>query len=201
MRHKDTELMQRIREFAEQFYIENGRSPSTAEIGAVVGVTKVTVHRYLVDMSGKGMIDYDGKTITTHRTSIAKHGVTTARVYREAIPCGTPETIDAAVDQFVQLPSVIFGEGNLYIVPAHGDSMIEAGIDDGDMVIVDADREPSIGDKVIALDGEGQNTLKTLLYDTEQSRYYLHPENHMMKDIYVDELTVQGVVRFIIKKG
>ena len=58
-----------------------------------------------------------------------------------------------------------------------------------------------IGDKVIALDGEGQNTLKTLLYDTEQSRYYLHPENHMLRDIYVDELTVQGVVRFIIKKG
>ena len=43
--------------------------------------------------------------------------------------------------------------------------------------------------------------LKTLLYDNEQSRYYLHPENHLLKDIYVDELTVQGVVRFIIKKG
>lgn len=201
MRHKDTELMRRIREYAEQFYIENGRSPSKSEIGAVVGVNKATVQRYLVEMAENGDVGYDGRNIMTHKTSIAKHGVTTARIYREAIPCGTPEAIDAAVDQFVQLPSVVFGEGNLYIVPAHGDSMIEAGIDDGDMVIVDADREPSIGDKVIALDGEGQNTLKTLLYDTEQSRYYLHPENHMLKDIYVDELTVQGVVRFIIKKG
>ncbi len=79
--------------------------------------------------------------------------------------------------------------------------MIEAGIDDGDMVIVDADKKASIGDKVVALDGEGQSTLKTLLYDTEQSRFYLHPENHLLRDIYVDELTVQGVVRFIVKKG
>ena len=63
--------------------------------------------------------------------------------------------------------------------------MIEAGIDDGDMVIVDADKEASIGDKVVALDGEGQSTLKTLLYDTEQSSYYLHPENHLLADIYV----------------
>jgi repressor LexA len=201
MRHKDTELMRRIREFAEQFYIENGRSPSTSEIGAVVNVNKATVHRYLVDMSEKGMIEYDGKTVATHKTAIAEHGVTTARVYREAIPCGAPETIEAAVDQFVQLPSIIFGSGNLYIIPARGDSMIEAGIDDGDMVVVDADKEANIGDKVIALDGEGQNTLKTLCYDKKQSRYYLHPENRKLKDIYVDELTIQGVVRFIIKKG
>ena len=201
MRHRDTELMRRIREFSEKFFIEHGRSPSTSEIGAVMSMNKTTVHRYLVEMAEKGMIDYDGKTITTHKTAIAEHGVTTARVYREAIPCGAPEIIEAAVDQFVQLPSIIFGSGNLFIIPAHGDSMIEAGIDDGDMVVVDADREASIGDKVVALDGEGQSTLKTLHYDKEQSRYFLHPENCKLKDIYVDELTIQGVVRFIIKKG
>ena len=42
--------------------------------------------------------------------------------------------------------------------------------------------------------GEGE-------YDEKRSRYYLHPENRLLEDIYVDELTVQGVVRFIIKKG
>ncbi len=201
MRHKDTELMRRIREFAEQFYIENGRSPSTAEIGTVVGVTKVTVHRYLCEMDEKGMIAYDGKTVSTRITSLAEHGTTTAKVFLGAIPCGEPETIDAAIDQIVQLPTALFGSGNLYVIHAHGDSMIEAGIDDGDMVIVDADKKASIGDKVVALDGEGQSTLKTLLYDTEQSRFYLHPENHLLRDIFVDELTVQGVVRFIVKKG
>ena len=79
--------------------------------------------------------------------------------------------------------------------------MVGAGIDDGDMVVVDADREPAVGDKVVALDGAGESTLKTLRYDAARARYYLHPENPRLEDIYVDELTVQGVVRFIIKEG
>ncbi len=201
MRHKDEELMRRIREFAEQFYIEHGRSPSTAEIGTVVGVTKVTVHRYLVDMAEKGMIDYDGRTVSTKKTALAEHGMTAASVFYGAIPCGAPETVEAGIDQYVMLPTALFGDGNLYVIHARGDSMIEAGIDDGDMIIIDADKEPSIGDKVVALDQNKDSTLKTLLYDEEQSRFYLHPENHTMEDIYVDELTVQGVVRFIVKKG
>ncbi|MBR2717357.1 MAG: repressor LexA [Oscillospiraceae bacterium] len=201
MRHKDAELMRHIREYAEQFYLENGRSPSTAEIGAVVGVHKVTVHRYLQEMRDRGMIGYDGRSVTTRKTSLSQSGMTTASVFYGAIPCGAPETVEAAIDQYVNLPTALFGGGNLYVIYARGDSMIEAGIDDGDMIIVDADKRPSIGDKVVALDGEKQSTLKTLRYDEARSRYYLHPENHLLEDIYVDELTVQGVVRFIVKAG
>ena len=127
--------------------------------------------------------------------------MTTASVFSGAIPCGSPEEIDAAVEQYVQLPSALFGEGSLYVIYAKGDSMIEAGIDDGDMIILDADRKAVVGDKVAALDGSGQSTLKTLRYDEKQARYYLHPENRRLPDIYVDELTVQGVVRFIVKKS
>lgn len=201
MRHKDTELMRRIREFAEQFYIENDRSPSTMEIGNAVGVHRNTAHRYLVDMNEQGMIGYDGKTVSTRKTALSQNGMTTASVFRGAIPCGTPETIEAAIDQYVKLPTAIFGDGNYYVIRAKGDSMIEAGIDDGDTIIVDADKEANIGDKVVALDQNNESTLKTLRYDEKQSRYYLHPENHLLEDIYVDELTVQGVVRFIIKES
>ena len=131
----------------------------------------------------------------------AHSGMTVASVFRGAIPCGTPETVEAAIDQFVRLPTALFGDGNLYVIWAKGDSMIEAGIDDGDMIIVDADKEPATGDKVVALDQDNESTLKTLRYDEKSARYYLHPENRLLDDIYVDELTVQGVVRFIIKKG
>lgn len=58
MRHKDPELMKRIQAFAEDFYFEEGRSPSTAEIGKAIGIAKGTAHRYLVEMSEKGQIDY-----------------------------------------------------------------------------------------------------------------------------------------------
>ena len=201
MRHKDTELMKRIQAYAEQFYIENGRSPSTSEIGAAVGVHKATVYKYLSEMNGKGLLQYDGRNVSTKKTALAQNGMTVASVFRGAIPCGAPETVEAAIDQFVRLPTALFGDGNLYVIWAKGDSMVEAGIDDGDMIIVDADKEPSIGDKVVALDQDNESTLKTLRYDEKSARYYLHPENRLLEDIYVDELTVQGVVRFIIKKG
>ena len=201
MRSKDTELMARIRDYAERFYLSNGRSPSTAEIGAAVGVHKATVYRYLSEMNEKGLLRYDGRRVSTKKTALAQTGMTVASVFRGAIPCGAPETVEAAIDQFVKLPTALFGDGNLYVIWAKGDSMIEAGIDDGDMIVVDADKEPVVGDKVVALDQDNESTLKTLRYDEKQSRYYLHPENRLLEDIYVDELTVQGVVRFIIKKG
>ena len=201
MRSKDTELMARIRDYAERFYLSNGRSPSTAEIGAAVGVHKATVYRYLSEMNEKGLLRYDGKRVATKKTALAQTGMTVASVFRGAIPCGAPETVEAAIDQFVKLPTALFGDGNLYVIWAKGDSMIEAGIDDGDMIVVDADKTPAVGDKVVALDQDSESTLKTLRYDEKRARYYLHPENRLLEDIYVDELTVQGVVRFIIKKG
>lgn len=200
MRHKDKELMRRIREFAEDFYTENGRSPSTAEIGLAVGVTKGTVYRYLVEMDECQMIQYDGKSIVTNKTRIVEHRTTPARVFSGTIPCGTPDIVDASVDEVVQLPTSVFGAGELCILHAQGDSMIEAGIEDGDLVVVDTNMEAKAGDVVVALDGNGQNTLKRLMCDDENGRYYLHPENSRMQDIYVSELLVQGVAQFVIKK-
>ena len=200
MRHKDTELMRRIREFAERFYADNGRSPSTAEIGKGVGVTKDTAHRYLREMAEKDMISYNGRSISTEKTERISLSTTAANFFHGAIPCGPPDTIEAAVDEVVRLPTSIFGNGTLYIIRAQGDSMTGAGIDDGDLVVVDAKPDASIGDIVVALDGEQQNTLKTLMRDDEGGRYYLHPENPEMDDIYVNELSVQGVAQFVIKR-
>ena len=200
MRHKDKELMRRIREFAERFYIQNGRSPSTAEIGQGVGVTKATVYNYLVEMNENGMLQYDGNAISTKRTDLLNAGITPAKVFLGSIPCGTPDVVEASVDEIVHLPTAIFGKGELCILHAQGESMIDAGIDDGDMVVVDTSAEATVGDIVVALDGEGQNTLKRLEYDNEKRCYYLHPENPDLEDIYVNQLTVQGVARYVIKK-
>jgi len=200
MRHKDKELMRRIREFAEHFYIQNGRSPSTAEIGLGVGVTKATVYNYLVEMNENGMLQYDGNAISTKRTDLLNAGITPAKVFLGSIPCGTPDVVEASVDEIVHLPTAIFGKGELCILHAQGESMIDAGIDDGDMVVVDTSAEATVGDIVVALDGEGQNTLKRLEYDNEKRCYYLHPENPALEDIYVNQLTVQGVARYVIKK-
>ena len=199
MRHKDEALMNRIRAFAEDFYVSEGRSPSTAEIGNAVGVTKGTVYRYLLEMDEKGMISYNGKTISTKKTARARLSSTPAKVYDGAVPCGPLDTIDASVSEIVPLPSAIFGKGELYIIRAQGKSMIDAGIDDGDMVIVEKKRDALIGEIVVALDGENRNSLKRLGWDAEKGCYFLHPENPTMDDIYVRQLSVQGVARFVLK--
>ena len=60
MRSKNTDLMNEIKKFAEEYYLEYWKSPSTSEIAGAVGVTRATVYRYLKDMAERGMIDYDG---------------------------------------------------------------------------------------------------------------------------------------------
>ena len=76
--------------------------------------------------------------------------------------------------------------------------MIEAGIDEGDFVVVKKQRTAQIGEIVVALHNN-ENTLKTLGFNKKTNRYVLHPENVSMKDIEVDDLIVQGVAKFVIK--
>ena len=192
--------MERIRCFSEEHFFDTGHSPSTTEIAAAVGISRGTAYRYLVEMDERGMISYDGKTITTDQIRKAEMELTQASIYSAAISCGPLNTVEAAVEKYVRLPSAIFGEGSLYIITAQGDSMIGAGVEDGDMVVVDRNADPCVGDIVVALDRDQRNTLKTLCRDDTRDCYYLHPENPILDDIYVDELTTQGVARFVIKK-
>ena len=65
MRYKDKELMDEIIECVDDFYIENLRSPYTAEIGEALGIAKSTVHRYLVEMDERNMLEYGRRRIVT----------------------------------------------------------------------------------------------------------------------------------------
>ena len=76
--------------------------------------------------------------------------------------------------------------------------MIEAGIDDGDLVVVRKQIEANEGDIVVAL-VDNQNTLKRYYRDDENKKIILHPENKKMKDIIVEECFIQGVACNIIK--
>lgn len=197
MRHKAPELMQRIRAFADDYYTEEGCFPSTTEIGKAVGVSRGTAYRYLVEMDERGLISYDGCEILTDKIERLR-STQIAEVYTGSIPCGTPESVDPMVDDYVSLPTSIFGSGEMYVLRTRGDSMIEVGIDEGDFVVVKKQRTAQIGDIVVALHNN-ENTLKTLGFNKETNRYVLHPENTSMKDIEVDDLVVQGVAKFVIK--
>lgn len=199
MRHKDPELMRKIHDYAEEYYFSKGYSPATSEIAAAIGISRTTAYNYLVAMDKIDMIDYDGKLISTERmrkSSEINHGV---GIYDTAIPCGELETIESAVSEYVDLPASIFGNGELFILRTRGESMIDAGIEPGDLVVVEKKETASEGDIIIALGDETGNSLKRLKYDEDKEKYYLHPENKNMSDIYVEELKIQGIARFVIK--
>lgn len=88
---------------------------------------------------------------------------------------------------------------HFFILRASGQSMIEAGIDDGDLVVVRKQVEANEGDIVVAL-VDNQNTLKRYYRDNANKKIILHPENKTMKDIIVDDCYIQGVACHIIKK-
>ncbi len=75
-----------------------------------------------------------------------------------AIPCGTPEEEEENIQEYVSLPVSLFGKGEFYILKATGDSMADAGFEDGDLVVIRKQPEAMIGDIVAAPDPFLQDT-------------------------------------------
>ena len=149
-------------------------------------------------MDKLGMVDYDGKLIATEKirkTGTVNHGV---KIYDNAIPCGELETIESSVSEYVDLPASIFGNGELFILQTRGESMIDAGIEPGDLVVVEKKRTANDGDIVVALGNDTDSSLKRLI--KKNNMYVLHPENKNMDDIITEHLEIQGVAKFIIKR-
>ena len=198
MRHRDPAIMDKIVKFVDAYYLENGRSPSTSEIGNEIGVSKSTACRYLQEMRKKKMIVYDGRFIETNLTSKATVGNKVNTYVLDSISCGTPLLEEENINEYVSLPESIFGQGEFMLLMANGDSMIDAGIDDGDMVVIRKQSTAEDGQIVAALI-EGMNTLKTLYRDEEKHKVILHPENKALSDIIVDNCMIQGVAINVIK--
>ena len=76
--------------------------------------------------------------------------------------------------------------------------MIGAGINDGDLVLIRIQNNANVGEIVVAL-VNNEVTLKRLAYNAESASYYLHPENKRMKDIYPENIEVQGIAVKVIK--
>lgn len=197
MRSKNPELMNEIKEYIEGYYLQNRQSPSTTKIADAVGIARGTAYKYLVEMAKRNMIEYNGQDISTDVTR--KYNIEqTQTPIIGSVPCGSPQYEEENIEEFVSLPTAIFGKGDFFILKASGQSMIEAGIDDGDLVVVRKQIEANEGDIVVAL-VDNQNTLKRYYRDDENKKIILHPENKKMKDIIVEECFIQGVACNIIK--
>lgn len=197
MRYKSTETTLAIEKFVNSFFDAENRSPSLREIERGVGISRQTVQRYLKDMDSQQLLRYDGKSIVTKYIS---ERVSTSMIKLSImgnIPCGVPTSEDSFSDEYIYFPQSLLSDGQHFILRASGDSMIGAGINDQDLVIVRCQRIADPDQIVVALDCENRNTLKRLKYDGY--RYYLHPENPQYEDLYPSELKIQGIAVKVIK--
>ena len=197
MTAKSEALFDKIKRCIDNFFDENGYSPSVRDISVIIGTPKSTVQRYLDAMRDRGIIKNGKRGIET------EHIAKTDRVCISVpilglIPCGPLTEEEEYVESYIKLPQSFLGNGEFFILTASGESMIEAGIDDGDLVVVKKQNHAKRGDIIVAL-ADGKNTLKRYFPEPENKRIRLHPENSEMEDFYVSELYIQGVATKVIK--
>lgn len=201
MLKKNPILKQQIKEFIDNFYRKEGRSPSFSEIGNRFGINKTTAYRYVLEMSNEGTVGYDGKTITTDVTERCDSlEIVSAPLYG-SITCGGPITEEGKAEKFISLPESIFGKGDFYILTAYGDSMVDAGIEPGVLVIIDKSAKPKAGDIVVVLNADNENTLKQYKGKIN-GKYvfaYMNEKSYLGKTIELDSFTCQGVAKHMIK--
>lgn len=195
MRSKDKTLMATIEKFVSDYADSNGISPTMQEVADGVGSSKATVQRYIAQLCDDGILDYSGyRTMTSTKTKAAAIRVPVLGT----IACGIPKFAEENIEEYVRLPVALFGKGNFFILRAYGDSMIEAGIDNGDLVLIRQQNYADEGQIVVAL-MEDEATLKRFYPEPKKHRIRLHPENSHMDDIYVDNCEIQGIAVKVLK--
>ncbi len=204
MRHKDPELMDRIQNYINDYYLRNaGAMPSTTQIAKAVGVVRSTAYNYLVAMAEKGMIQYKGGQVSYDDLS----KIMVDREMADAvgsIACGSPSLEEENLLYRTALPTAIFGKGPFFILKAKGDSMEDAGIAAGDTLVIRKNTDPKVGDIIVALDGDQQNTLKRYGGIDQKSHKaileYMNKAVYGDKVILVNELVCQGILSHVIKE-
>ena len=203
MRSKSLELKKQIYAFVNEWRQVSGKSPSLKNIANEMGVSRTTIYRYLLEMNDENWgLSYTGDTIETKEFNSENTYLSTAKVVG-SIPCGEATPEEEYVEDYINLPASLFGKGEFYILRARGDSMVDVGIDEGDMVVIRKQQTADIGNIVVALDDENCNTLKRFGgFDDEGNAIleYMNQEVYPDKTIIVKELIVQGVAEHVIKK-
>lgn len=200
MQHKKQEYILAIEAFIDDYRDTTGVIPTMPEIAAGVGLSTGTICKYIAHMREQGIIGYDGgqRTITTKKGLADKSAfIYVPKLGR--ISCGIPKFAEENIEEYVKLPVSLFGRGDFFILEAYGDSMINAGIDEGDLVLV---RQQSTADynQIVAALIDDEATLKRFRPQLDGT-IRLHPENDRLEDIVVEasQCVIQGVVVKILK--
>ena len=198
MRSKNNEYFVLIEGFVDTYMDSHGISPSTREIATGTGLSTATVSRYMSYMREHGMIDYAGaRNIITKKKRISATASISVPLLG-AVSGGIPKFAEGNIEEYVQLPVSLFGKGEFFLLRANGDSMIEAGINHGDLVLVRCQDHALPGQIVVALIGDDEATLKRFFPEPSKGIIRLHPENSKLDDIIVENCIIQGVAVHVL---
>ena len=196
MRTKDEEKFRRIIEVIQRHSAEFGNSPSIREIVAETGISRGTVQRYLAELKEQGRLDYSG-----HRNIRMAGQRDAMRVPLVGhIACGQPILAEENIEETNTISPALAKSGSYFLLRAEGDSMIDAGIDSGDLVLVRQQETAETGQIVVAfIDDEDAATLKRYYPEPERKRVPLKPENQNYADILVNRCQIQGIAVRVLK--
>lgn len=185
----------KILAYIEKATLQKGYPPSVREICEAIGLKSTsTVHGHLIRLEKKGLLYRDSMkpraiSVPADHQAYRTDMVTVPVVGR--VTAGMPILATENIEDYISLPQSMLGSGEHYILSVRGESMINAGILDGDYVVVRKQNTAYNGDIVIAMI-EDEATCKR--YYKENGCFRLQPENPTMEPIIVPDLTILGKV-------
>lgn len=196
MRTLSNEILEEIKKFNIDYQLSHGISPSFRRIMTELKLGSLaTVRRYVMELEKRGEISRTNQGSISSIPQLKPSAITITPLVGD-IACGLPNYATEFIEESYALPQALFGSGELFMLRAYGDSMIDAGIEKGDLVVIRKQVEANNGDIVVAL-VDNNTTLKR--FYKKNGKIVLHPENKTMPDIVVDECSIQGVVISCIK--
>jgi repressor LexA len=197
-----TKRQQEIFDFIKKYSAKYGYPPTVRDIGKAVGLaSSSTVHAHLANLEKIGLLRRDpskpralelldravGSAVENVRSVVQSPGLPVVG----AVAAGQPVLAEENIEDYVQVPAQIGGEEGEFILRVRGDSMIDAGILEGDHVVVRKQETAEDGEVVVALVGE-EATVKRFFREADHVR--LQPENSAYEPIRSKDVQILGRV-------
>jgi len=204
-----TGRQQEIWDFLVDYVDRHGYPPTVREIGDAVGLASPsTVHAHLANLERAGLLKRDPtKPRALELTGRGPREAPRREEARRTLPlvgeiaAGGPLLAEDNIEEYLAVPELIERRGADFLLRVKGDSMIEAGILDGDVVVVKREQTAENGDIVVALAGtdEAADEATVKRFFRENGRVRLQPENAALEPIYADHVQIIGKVTGVFR--
>src|ERR1700760_3941048 len=192
-----TKRQQEIFDFIKRYSAKYGYPPTVRDIGKAAGLaSSSTVHAHLANLERIGLLRRDPTKPRAiellDRAAAGVRGVVNPGLpLVGSVAAGQPVLAEENIEDYIQTPSFAGGDAGEYLLRVRGESMIKAGIFDGDLVVVRQQETASDGEIVVALVGE-EATVKRFFQESDHVR--LQPENPTMDPIRPRDVHILGKV-------